>query len=62
MPIGSVLNAWGEERELDEFDKPKKCILCSAKLWSSRFPEYFKVLDKLWEKREDRKLMGINCN
>lgn len=50
MPIGSVLNAWVEECELDEFDKPKKCILCSAKLWSSRFPEYFKVLDKLWEK------------
>lgn len=49
MPIGSVLNAWVEERELEDFDEPKKCILCSTKLWSSRFPEYFKVLDKLWE-------------
>ncbi len=49
MPIGSVLNAWVEERELEDFDEPKKCILCSAKLWSGRFPEYFKVLDKLWE-------------
>ena len=28
----------------------KKCILCKAKLWSSRFPEYFKVFDKLWSK------------
>lgn len=49
MPIGSVLNAWVEERELEDFNEPKKCILCSTKLWSSRFPEYFKVLDKLWE-------------
>lgn len=49
-PIGSVLSAWVEERELDDFDEPKKCILCKAKLWSSRFPEYFKVFDKLWEK------------
>lgn len=48
-PIGSVLSAWIEERELDDFDEPKKCILCKAKLWSSRFPEYFKVFDKLWE-------------
>ena len=48
-PIGSVLSAWVEERELDDFDEPKKCILCKAKLWSSRFPEYFKVFDKLWE-------------
>lgn len=49
VPIGTVMNAWVEERELDDFDEPKKCILCSAKLWSSRFPEYFKVIDKLWE-------------
>lgn len=50
VPIGTVMNAWVEERDLDDFDEPKKCILCSAKLWSSRFPEYFKVIDKLWEK------------
>lgn len=49
IPIGSVLNAWVEERELDGYDNPKKCILCKTKLWSSRFPEYFKVLDKLWK-------------
>lgn len=49
IPIGSVLNAWVEERELDGYDDPKKCILCKTKLWSSRFPEYFKVLDKLWK-------------
>lgn len=49
-PIGSVLSAWIEERELENYDEPKKCILCKAKLWSSRFPEYFKVFDKLWKK------------
>ena len=49
IPIGSVLNAWVEERELDGYDTQKKCILCKTKLWSSRFPEYFKVLDKLWK-------------
>lgn len=52
IPIGSVLNAWVEERELDGYEEPKKCILCKTKLWSSRFPEYFKVLDKLWENGE----------
>lgn len=49
IPIGSVLNVWVEERELDGYDNPKKCILCKTKLWSSRFPEYFNVLDKLWK-------------
>lgn len=49
-PIGSVLSAWVEERELENHNEPKKCILCKAKLWSSRFPEYFKVFDKLWNK------------
>ena len=48
-PIGTVMSSWVEERELDDFDEPKKCILCTAKLWSSRFPEYFKVFDKLWK-------------
>lgn len=52
IPIGSVLDAWVEERELDGYADPKKCILCKTKLWSSRFPEYFKVLDKLWENGE----------
>lgn len=49
-PIGTVMSSWVEERELDDFDEPKKCILCTAKLWSGRFPEYFKVFDKLWKK------------
>lgn len=49
-PIGTVMSSWVEERELEDFDEPKKCILCTAKLWSSRFPEYFKVFDKLWKK------------
>lgn len=47
--IGSVVEAWTEEREVDGYDGEQKCILIKAKLWTSRFPEYFKVFDKLWE-------------
>lgn len=49
IAIGSVIDAWIEERDLDDFDEPKKCIMCKSKLWTSRFPEYFKVFDELWE-------------
>lgn len=49
IAIGSVIDAWIEERDLDDFDEPKKCIMCKSKLWTSRFPEYFKVFDALWE-------------
>lgn len=49
MPIGSVTDAWIEEREIDGYDGTHKCILIKAKLWSSRFPEYFKVFNKLWK-------------
>lgn len=49
QPIGSVLSAWVEEREVDGYEGVQKCILCKTKLWTSRFPEYFKVFDKLWE-------------
>lgn len=48
IPIGSVLNSWIEEREVQGYHGKKECIMIQAKLWSSRFPEYFKVLDKLW--------------
>lgn len=47
--IGSVIDAWVEEREVDGYEDEQKCILIKAKLWTSRFPEYFKVFDKLWE-------------
>lgn len=47
--IGSVLDAWTETREVEGYDGEQECILCKAKLWTSRFPEYFKVFDKLWE-------------
>ena len=50
MPIGSVTESWIEEREVDGYEGTHKCILIKAKLWSSRFPEYFKVFDKLWKK------------
>ena len=50
IAIGSIVDAWIEERELDEYEGQQKCILCKAKLWTSRYPEYFKVFDKLWNK------------
>ena len=49
FPIGSVIDSWIEEREVDGYEDKKKCILIKSKLWKSRFPEYFKVFDKLWE-------------
>lgn len=47
--IGSVIDSWIEEREVVGYEGKKKCILIKAKLWTSRFPEYFVVFDKLWE-------------
>ncbi|WP_127566568.1 coiled-coil domain-containing protein [Paenibacillus xylaniclasticus] len=49
FPIGSVTKSWIEEREVEGYIGTKKCILIKSKLWKSRFPEYFKVFDKLWE-------------
>ena len=46
--IGSVIESWIEEREVDGYNGVKSVILIKTKLWSSRFPEYFKVLDELW--------------
>lgn len=48
-PIGVVMDAWTEIREVEGYEGEQECILCKTKLWSSRFPEYFKVFDKLWE-------------
>lgn len=47
MPIGSITDSEIEEMEIN--GETKKCIVVSSKLWSDRFPEYFKVLDSLWE-------------
>lgn len=47
-PIGSVINSWVEDRVVDGYNGVKSCIMIQAKLWSDRYPEYFKVLDKLW--------------
>jgi len=52
VPIGSVTDAWIEEREVDGYEGTPKCILIKTKLWTSRFPEYFKVFDKLWDDGE----------
>lgn len=48
-PIGVVMDAWTETREVEGYEGEQECILCKTKLWTSRFPEYFKVFDKLWE-------------
>lgn len=47
-PIGSVVKSWTEDREVAGYTGQKHCIMIQAKLWSTRYPEYFKVLDKLW--------------
>ena len=49
MPIGSVTDAWIEARTVEGYTGVKNVILIRAKLWTSRYPEYFAVLDKLWE-------------
>ena len=48
--IGSIMRAWIEKREVDGYSGLKDVILIEAKLWTTRYPEYFRVLDKLWEK------------
>lgn len=47
-PIGSVVESWIEERAVSGYVGKKSCIMIKAKLWSTRYPEYFAVLDKLW--------------
>jgi len=47
-PIGSVVKSWTEDREVAGYVGKKHCVMIQAKLWSTRYPEYFKVLDKLW--------------
>lgn len=47
-PIGSVVESWIEERAVAGYVGNKSCIMIKAKLWSTRYPEYFAVLDKLW--------------
>ena len=49
IAIGSVVDSWIEEREVEGYEGTPKCILIKTKLWTSRFPEYFKVFDKLWD-------------
>lgn len=48
-PIGSVTESWIEERDVDGYEGKKDVILIKTKLWKSRFTEYFKVFDELWE-------------
>lgn len=50
MPIGSIVDSWIEERSLEDYKDKKSCILVKAKLWATRFPEYFKVFDNLYSK------------
>lgn len=47
-PIGAVVDTWIEDREVEGYEGTKSCIMAKAKLWTSRYPEYFTVFDKLW--------------
>lgn len=49
QPIGSIIDSWIEEMELDEYEDPQKCILVRVKLWASRFPAYCEVFQKLYD-------------
>lgn len=48
--IGAIVDSWIEERKVNGYNEEKACILIKAKLWSSRFPEYFKVFEELYYK------------
>ena len=43
-PIGSVVESWIEKRNVAGYVGQKDCIMIKAKLWSTRYPEYFAVL------------------
>jgi len=47
--IGTYIDVWIEEREIDGFDDKKEVILAKSKIWSTRFPKYMKVVDDLFE-------------
>lgn len=46
QPIGSVMDAWIEQRTVPGYEGVKDCIMISAKIWSVRCPEYCAVLNK----------------
>ncbi len=50
--IGSVIDSWIEKRKVNGYDRERACILIKAKLWSSRFPEYFDVFEDLYRKNQ----------
>jgi len=51
-PIGSVVESWIEDREVEGYNGVRSCIMIQAKLWSDRYPEYFDVLNKLWSQNK----------
>ena len=48
--IGTYFDVFIEEREVDGFEDKKDVILAKVKLWSSRFPKYMEVVEKLFNK------------
>lgn len=46
QPIGSIMDAWIEQRNVPGYDGVRDCIMISAKIWSVRCPEYCAVLNK----------------
>ena len=45
--IGTHTDAWIEKREVSGYEGEVDCILVKAEFWASRFPEYWKVAEKL---------------
>ena len=50
QPIGSIMDAWIEQRNVPGYDGVRDCIMISAKIWSVRCPEYCAVLNKRYRK------------
>lgn len=50
LAIGSIIDSWIEEREVDGYEGLKKCIMIKTKLWNYRYPTFYKVFMKLWKR------------
>lgn len=47
--IGTHIKTWIENRYIEEYGGNVDCILAEVELWTSRYPEYYAVAEKLLE-------------
>ena len=47
--IGTHIKTWIENRYMEEYGGNVDCILAEVELWTSRYPEYYAVAEKLLE-------------